>query len=156
MNRQVELTVAHAKQFDRFFGWPVLFIFLISFIVMLRTQATWVIPVMLVVSMGVAYKGYMEYRVIRHFAEHQAVVRVLRYRLIDCWIGAVSLFALFIPMYINEDAFILIGGIVALWGLTKSYREKKWKERIHAHQSKLPTYEEVLEGRDDVWNYHQK
>ena len=156
MNRPFELTVTHAKQFERFFGWPVLVIFLISFIVMLRTQAMWVIPVMLVVSMGLAYKGYMEYRVIRHFAENQAVTRVLRYRLIDCWIDAVSLFALFIPMYVNEDAFILIGGIVALWGLTKSYREKKWKERIHAHQSRLPTYEEVLEGGEYVWNYHQQ
>jgi hypothetical protein len=156
MNRQVELTVAHAKQFERFFGWPVLVIFLISFIVMVRTQAMWVIPVMLVVSMGMAYKGYMEYRVIRPFAEHQAVARVLRYRLVDCWIGAVSLFLLFIQMYVNEDIFILTGGIVALWGLTKSYREKKWEERIQVYQSRLPTYEEVLEGGEDVWNYHQK
>jgi hypothetical protein len=156
MNRQVELTVAHAKQFERFFGWPVLVIFLISFIVMVRTQAMWVIPVMLVVSMGMAYKGYMEYRVIRPFAEHQAVARVLRYRLVDCWIGAVSLFLLFIQMYVNEDAFILAGGIVALWGLTKSYREKKWEERIQVYQSRLPTYEEVLEGGEDVWNYHQQ
>ena len=59
-------------------------------------------------------------------------------------------------MYVNEDAFILTGGIVALWGLTKSYREKKWEERIHAHQSELPTYEEVLEGGENIWNYHQK
>lgn len=116
MDRQFELTITHATQFERFFGWPVLVIFLISFIVMVRTQATWVIPVMLVVSMGMAYKGYIEYRVIRPFAEHQAVARVLRYRLVDCWINAVSLFVLFIPMYVNEDAFILIGGIVALWG----------------------------------------
>ncbi|WP_337874708.1 hypothetical protein [Exiguobacterium sp.] len=150
MNRPFELTVTHAKWFERFFGWPVLIIFLISFIVMLRTQATWVIPVMLVVSMGLAYKGYMEYRVIRHFAEHQAVARVLRYRLIDCWISAMSLFVLFIPMYVNEDAFILIGGIVALWGLTKSYREKKWEERIHAHQSGLPTYEAILESEGAI------
>lgn len=77
MDRQFELTITHAKQFERFFGWPVFFIFLISFIVMVRTQATWVIPVMLVVSIGMAYKGYMEYRVIRPFAEHQNVVRVL-------------------------------------------------------------------------------
>ena len=146
MDRQFELTITHAKQFERFFGWPVLVIFLISFIVMLRTQVTWVIPVMLVVSIGMAYKGYMEYRVIRPFAEHQAVARVLRYRLVDCWISAVSLFLLFIPMYVNEDAFILTGGIVALWGLTKSYREKKWEERIHAHQSELPTYEAILES----------
>lgn len=156
MDRQFELTITHAKPFERFFGWPVLVIFLISFIVMVRTQATWVIPVMLVVSIGMAYKGYMEYRVIRPFAEHQNVVRVLQYRLVDCWISAVSLFVLFIPMYVNEDAFILIGGIVALWGLTKSYREKKWEERIHAHQSELPTYEEVLEGGENIWNYHQK
>ena len=156
MDRQFELTITHAKQFERFFGWPVLVIFLISFIVMLRTQVTWVIPVMLVVSIGMAYKGYMEYRVIRPFAEHQAVARVLRYRLVDCWISAVSLFLLFIPMYVNEDAFILTGGIVALWGLTKSYREKKWEERIQVYQSKLPTYEEVLEGGEDVWNHHQK
>ena len=61
MDRQFELTITHAKQFERFFGWPVFFIFLISFIVMVRTQATWVIPVMLVVSIGMAYKGYMEY-----------------------------------------------------------------------------------------------
>lgn len=150
MDRQFELTITHAKQFERFFGWQVLVIFLISFITMLRIQATWVIPVMLVVSIGMAYKGYMEYRVIRPFAEHQNVVRVLQYRLVDCWISAVSLFVLFIPMYVNEDAFILIGGIVALWGLTKSYREKKWEERIHAHQSELPTYEEVLEGGENI------
>ncbi|WP_313532632.1 hypothetical protein [Exiguobacterium profundum] len=156
MDRQFELTITHAKQFERFFGWQVLVIFLISFIVMLRTQATWVIPVILVVSIGMAYKGYMQYRVIRPFAEHQNVVRVLQYRLVDCWISAVSLFVLFIPMYVNEDAFILIGGIVALWGLTKSYREKKWEERIHAHQSELPTYEEVVEGGRDIWNHHQK
>lgn len=156
MDRQFELTITHSKQFERFFGWQVLVIFLISFIVMLRTQATWVIPVILVVSIGMAYKGYMQYRVIRPFAEHQNVVRVLQYRLVDCWISAVSLFVLFIPMYVNEDAFILIGGIVALWGLTKSYREKKWEERIHAHQSELPTYEEVVEGGRDIWNHHQK
>ena len=156
MDRQFELTITHATQFERFFGWPVLVIFLISFIVMVRTQATWVIPVMLVVSIGMAYKGYMEYRVIRPFAEHQNVVRVLQYRLVDCWISAVSLFVFFIPMYVNEDAFILIGGIVALLGLTKSYREKKWEERIHAHQSGLPTYEAILESEGAIWNYHQK
>lgn len=156
MDRQFELTITHAKQFERFFGWPVLVIFLISFITMLRTQATWVIPVMLVVSIGMAYKGYMKYRVIRPFAEHQNVVRVLRYRLVDCWISAVTLFVLFIPMYVNEDAFILTGGIVALWGLTKSYREKKWEERIHAHQSGLPTYEAILESEGAIWNHHQK
>lgn len=156
MNRQFDISLEQAKQFERLFGWPTLFIFLISLIVMLWTQATWVIPVMLVVSMGMAYKGYIEYRVVRHFAEYQAVVQVLRYRLVDCWIRAASLFALFIPLYVNEGAFILTGGVVALWNLAGSYREKNWKQRIDMHQPELPTYSDVLKGEDTAWNYHQK
>ena len=156
MDRQFDISLERAKQFERLFGWPILFIFLISLVVMLWTQATWVTPVMLVVSMGMAYKGYMEYRVVRHFAEHQAVVQVLRYRLIDCWIRAASLFALFIPLYVNEGAFILTGGVVALWNLTVSYREKKWKQRIELHQPQLLTYSDILEKEKDSWNYRQK
>ena len=116
----------------------------------------WVIPVMLVVSMAMAYKEYVEYQVVRAFAEHAAVVQVQRYRLVDCWIRAASLFALFIPLYVNEGAFILTGGVVAIWNLTGSYREKKWKQRINLHQPQLLTYSDILEQEEDAWDDHQK
>ncbi|QUP86763.1 hypothetical protein KD909_12650 [Exiguobacterium sp. PFWT01] len=135
---------------------PILILYVTAIIVALLLERMWLIPIMVSVSVIIVVMGYQEMRIMWRMTENPKAHRILIFQYVFEWVDAILLTALMVTLLTTGDFGLMIGLFFGIWGVLSPIRQKWFTKKLNQIDPELPTYEEVLEGGEDIWNYHQK
>ncbi|WP_214818695.1 hypothetical protein [Exiguobacterium sp. s59] len=135
---------------------PILILYVTAVIVALLLEKIWLIPIMVSVSVLIVVTGFQEMRIMWRMTKHPKAHRILIIQYVFEWMDAILLTTLMVTLLTAEEFGLMIGLFFGIWGVLSPIRQKWFTKQLQHIEPELPTYEEVIEGRGDVWNYHQK